>query len=91
MASYFDMDTDFVKLEAERIVESLQYIGTDFYDNYRILPDIYLTLSGLKLVPKVNGKIISLTPNDLYNHFIEFLPLLSLDATAWSFSLVILS
>ena len=41
-----------------------------------MLHDIYLALSGLKLASKVNGKLISLTPDILYQHFIEFLSLL---------------
>ena len=53
-----------------------------------MLHDIYLTLSDLKLVSKVNGKSISLTPNPLYQRFIESSPLLPLNATSWSFSIV---
>ena len=52
--------------------------------------DIYLALSGLTLVSKVNGKIIFLVPDALYQRFIEFSPLLPPKATTWSFSLVTL-
>ena len=55
-----------------------------------MLHDIYLALSDLKLVSKVNGETISLTPDTLYQRFIELLPLLPFNATSWSFSLVTL-
>ena len=71
-------------------IVQLQYIGTKTYDNHRMLHDIHLVLSGLNLVSKVNGKTISLTPNILYQRFIEFSPLLSPNATAWYFILVTL-
>lgn len=62
----------------------LQYLDIDSYITYRILNDIYLALSGLKLVSKVNGTLVSLTIGTLYSYSIEFLPLLSFDATNWS-------
>ena len=55
-----------------------------------MLHDIYLALSRLKLVSKVNDKIIYLTPDDLYKRFIEFVFILSPDTTTWSFTLVTL-
>ena len=68
----------------------LQYDGTVTYNNHRVLHNIYLELSGLKLLSKVNGEIISLTLDILYQRYVEFLPLLLFNATSWSFSLVIL-
>ena len=66
----------------------LQYVGTATYETHRMLHEIYLALSELKLVSKLNGKFISLTPDILYQYFIETLPLLPLNVTSWSFSLV---
>ena len=62
----------------------LQYLDIDSYTTYRILNDIYLALSGLKLVSKVNEKLVSVTTDTLYTHFIEFLPVFPPDATNWS-------
>ena len=36
------------------------------------------------------GKIVVLTPDELYSRYIEFLPLLAPNAMTWSFSLVTL-
>jgi len=69
-------------------IVKLQYVGTETYDTHRMLHDIYLALSDLRLVSKVNGETISLTPDTLYQRFIEFSPLLPPNATSWSFSLV---
>ena len=55
-----------------------------------MLYGISLALSGLKLVSKVNGETISLTPDTLYVHCIEFSPPFSPNATSWSFYLVTL-
>ena len=66
----------------------LQFVGTKTYDTHRMMHDIYLALSGLKLNFVRNKKIVSITPDTLYQRFIEFSPLLPPNATAWSFSLV---
>ena len=71
-------------------IVKLQYIGTETYDTHRMLHDIYLALSDLKLGSKVNGKTISLTPDTLYQCFIELSPLLLPNATSWSFNIVTL-
>ena len=63
----------------------LQFVGTKNYDTHRMMHDIYLALSELTLVSKVNGKLIS-----LYQRFIEFSPLLPPNATDFYFSLVTL-
>ena len=55
-----------------------------------MLADISLALSTLKIVYTVRGKNISLTLDDLFNHFTSFLPLLSPNAMSWSFCLVTL-
>ena len=55
-----------------------------------MLADISLALSTLKIVYTVRGKNISLTLDDLFNHFTSFLPLLSPNAMSWSFYLVTL-
>ena len=69
-------------------IVKLQFIRTKTYDMHRMLHDIYLALSGLKCVSKVNGNTIYLIPNTLYQHFIELTPLLPPNTTSWSFSLV---
>ena len=72
----------------------LQYVGTTTYDTHRMLYDVFLVLSGLKLVSKVKVKIVSLIPDIIYHRFIEFLLLLAppppishLDRLALSFFL----
>ena len=52
--------------------------------------DIYLALSELKLVYESHEKLVTLTPDTLYQQFIELSSLLPPNATAWSFSLVTL-
>ena len=71
-------------------IVQLQYVGTKTYDTHRILHEICLALSGQQLVSKINGKTIFLTPDTLYQRFIEFSSLLIPNTTAWSFSLVTL-
>ena len=51
----------------------LQVIGTKTYNIHCILHVIYLYLSGIKLVSKVNGKTISLTPRLLLLLFLLLL------------------
>ena len=53
----------------------LKYVGTDVYDSQKMLADIYLALSALKMVYTVRCKKISLTPDDLFSRFTSFLPL----------------
>ena len=55
-----------------------------------MMHDIYLSLSSLKLESRANRKTTYLTPDSLFQRFIEFTPLLSPNATSWSFSLVTL-
>ena len=55
-----------------------------------MLADISLALSSLKMISTHKGKIVVLTPDDLYSRYIEFLPLLTSNAMTWSFSLVTL-
>ena len=69
-------------------IVKLQFVGTTVYDSHRMMHDIYLSLSSLKLESKSNGKTTYLTPDSLFQRFIEFTSLLSLNATSWSFSLV---
>ena len=65
----------------------LQYIGTKSYDSHKILTNITLALSFLKMVSHHKGRTASLIPDDLLNRFVEFLPLLSPSTVTWSFSL----
>jgi len=71
-------------------IVKLQFVGTTVYDSHRMMHDIYLSLSSLKLESKSNGKTTYLTPDSLFQRFIEFTPLLSPNATTCSFSLVTL-
>ena len=54
-------------------IVKLQYVGTETYDTHCMLHNIYLTLSDLKLVSKVSGNTISLTPDTLHLSFIKLL------------------
>ena len=64
----------------------LQYVGTETYDTHRMLHDIYLALSNLNLVSKVNGKLFPLHPilyiNVLLNSHPFFPPTSYLDRSA---------
>jgi len=62
-------------------IVNLQFVGTEDYDTHRMMHDIYLALSELKLVYKSQGKLVTLTPDTLYQQFIEFSPLLNPNAT----------
>ena len=62
----------------------LQYVDTEIYDNHRMLNDNYLALSGFKIVSKFNGKLVSLTPDDLCKPFIKLLHRLTPNTTTWS-------
>lgn len=68
----------------------IQYVSIDTYDAHRMMYNIYLDCSGLKLVFKVNGDFIYLTLDDLYKQIMKLLALLSPDTTICSFSLIIL-
>ena len=68
----------------------LQFVGTTVYNSHRMMHNIYLSLSSLKLESRANGNTTYLTPDSLFQRFIEFTSLLFLNATSWSFSLVTL-
>ena len=55
-------------------VIKLQFDGIENYDTHRMMHDIYLALSELKLVYKSHGKLVTLIPVTLYQQFIEFSP-----------------
>jgi len=57
-------------------IVKLQFVGTEDYDTHRMMNYIYLALSELKLIYKSQGKLVTLTPDTLHQHFIEFSPLL---------------
>ena len=61
-------------------IVKLQYIDTETYDTHRMLHDMYLTLTELKLVSKFNGKHIPLHPT-LYTNVFP-------NTITWSFSLI---
>ena len=66
----------------------LQYIGTDTYDSQKILADISLAFSKLKMAYTVREKQVACTLDTLFSTFIVFLPLLSPNFMSWSFFLV---
>ena len=68
----------------------LQYDRTESYDSQKMLDDISLALMSLKMISKHKGKVIVLTPYDLYSPFIELFPLLAPNVMTWLFSLVAL-
>ena len=41
----------------------LQFVGTENYDTHRMIHDIHLALSELKLVYKSHGTLVTLTPD----------------------------
>ena len=55
-----------------------------------MLADISIALSYHEIISHHKEMTISLIPDDLFSHFLEFLPLLSSNASNWSFSLVTL-
>ena len=68
----------------------LQYDRTESYNSQKMLDDISLALMSLKMISKHKGKVIALTPDDLYSCFVGFLPLLAPNVMTWSFSFVTL-
>ena len=66
LASNMSNYCDLCQLHLFCDIVKLQYVGTETYDTHRMMHDIYLALSDLNLVSKVNGKSISLTPHTLY-------------------------
>ena len=68
----------------------LKYVGTEDYDSQKMLADISLALSKLKMNRIYRNKKIYLKLDDLFGRFTEFLPLLSPNAMTWSFCLVTL-
>ena len=54
------------------------------------MSNISLALLNLKLQLQFKGKHTTLTPDDLYRHYIQYLPLLSSNEMTWWFSLVTL-
>ena len=55
-----------------------------------MMSDISLTLSNLKLEYRFKSNLITLTPDDLYRRYIEYLLLLPSHTMTWYFSLVTL-
>ena len=48
-----------------------------------MLADISLALSSLKMISTHKGKLVVLTPDDIYSRYIEFLPLLVPNTMTW--------
>ena len=57
-------------------IVQLQYVETTTYDSNQMMSDISLTLSNLKLEYRFKSNLITLTPDDLYRRYIEYLLLL---------------
>ena len=63
----------------------LKYVGTNVYDSQKMLVEISLALSKLKMVYTVRSKKIYLTPDDLFSNFTSFLTFLLPNAMTLSF------
>jgi len=61
----------------------LQYVGTDTYDSQKMLADISLALTPLKMISNHKEKVVDLTPDGIYSRYIELLPLLVPNAMTW--------
>ena len=90
LANKINKYCDLCQLHLFCSIIELQFVGMKKYDTHRMIHDIYLALSGLKLNFMHGKKKISITPDTLYQRFIEFSPLLLPNTTAWSFSFVTL-
>ena len=55
----------------------VKYVDTASYDSQKILADISLSMSNLKITNNLCDKTMSLTPDDLFSLYTEFIPLLS--------------
>ena len=76
LAKRIDTYCDLCQLHLFCSIVKLQFVGTEDYDTHRMMNYIYLALSELKLIYKSQGKLVTLTPDTLHQHFIEFSPLL---------------
>ena len=76
LATRINTYCDLCQLHLFCSIVKLQFVGTVDYDTHRMMHNIYLTLFELKLVYKSHGKLITLTPDTLYQQFIELSPLL---------------
>ena len=65
---------NFCQLHLFCSILELQFVGTKTYDTHRMIHDIYLALSELKLVFRSHGRLVCLTPDALCQRFIEFSP-----------------
>ena len=63
----------------------LQYTDTKSYDSHKVLADIFLVFSSLKIVSHLKRRKASLTRDDLFSRFVEFIPLFSPNAMTWPF------
>ena len=68
----------------------LQYVGTATYDSKQMMLNISLSLQNLKLEFSFIANVITLTPDDLYQRYIQYLYLLLSDVMTWLFSIVTL-
>lgn len=68
-------------------IVQLQDVGTENYISNQMTPDISIALSNLKPEFEFKGKLINLTPDDLYRRYIQLLPLLSSNVISKSFKL----
>lgn len=65
----------------------LQYVGIASCNSNQMILDIEITLQNLKLEIHFQGKMIVLTPDDLYHHCIPHLYLLPFNVMSQSFTL----
>ena len=67
-----------------------RYVGTSDYDKTQIITDVEEALSDIKLERQMRGQLHTITLDDLYREYQNFIPLLPADAQDWSFHLVVM-
>ena len=65
LATRLDKYCDLCQLHLFCSIIKLQFVGTENYDTHRMIHDIYLAISELKLVYKSHGKLVTLAPDTL--------------------------
>ena len=67
-----------------------RYVGSADFDKSEIIADVETELSSLKLETRVRGQTHCISPDELYQRYQNFIPLLPDDTHDWSFRLVVL-
>ena len=67
-----------------------RYVGTSDYDLSKIITDVERELTHLRLEYRFKGQVQTLTPDDLYRRYQDFVPLLLEDANEWYLHIAVL-